>query len=88
MFLILKFRIIPKTAHTKDIKRTGEPVKHWQLYTEYTNLVGVIVTDDTFIFGKSEFAALICRKGEGGQEARPQGMLWSAVVSHCGMSGK
>lgn len=59
-----------------------------ELYTEYTNLVGVIVTDDTFIFGKPEFAALICGKGKGGQEARPQGVLWSAVVGHCGMSSK
>lgn len=47
-----------------------------------THLVCVIVTDDTFVLGKSQLTALICCKGKRGQKARSQGMFWCVIVGN------
>ena len=47
-----------------------------------THLVRVVVADDTFVFGKSQFTALICGQGKGGQKARSQRMFWSIIVGN------
>lgn len=54
---------------------------------EVTHLICVVVTDDAFVFRKSQFTALICRKGKRGQKARSQGMFWSIIIGNWNRTG-
>lgn len=49
-----------------------------------SDLVGVVIADDTLILGEAQLAALICGQSKGGQEAGSQSVDWSVVIGNCG----